>query len=124
MLRFNRLAAPVQSNDFGWAVEGAHHQDDAPIIVQVRDRLCAAADVIEVEQGASVDDAQAVETFGRQVDVPAGRRRGRDEKHVLRFYKGPEAVIDRVIYLAHSERNVSTAISCQLLALSPRPCYS
>ena len=67
------------------ALERAQHHDDAPVLAQVRDRLGAAADHVEIRDRAVVEHPQRPDrSLRRDVDVAfVGERRRADEEERL-----------------------------------------
>ena len=62
----------------------------------------AAAGQVEVGDAVGSQHTEAVESLGREVDVPfGGKRRSRDEKHVLRGDEFCELRGDGVVHFAH-----------------------
>src|SRR5438067_5120463 len=70
------LAAPVQPQDARRTVKGTEHEDDAPVLLQMRRRLDATARQVQVGHRARIEDAECVEPFGREIEMSIQPRRG------------------------------------------------
>ena len=97
------VAAAVQAHDPRRPLEGAQHDDDAPVVAQVRDGLRAAADEVEVGDRVLVEDPQRLDrALGRDVDVAAvAARRGGHEEHALARDPRRQPRVDRIEDLGH-----------------------
>ena len=94
--------APVEPHDLRRTVEGAQHDDDAPVLAQMGDGLRPAADEVEIGDRRGAEDSERVEPLRRQVHVPGrANRRGRDEEDVLRCDERAERIVDGRVALAH-----------------------
>jgi hypothetical protein len=92
----------VQAQDPRRPLEGAQHHADAAVLAQVRDRLSAASDQIEVGDRVRIEHLQALDrALRREVDVAAGLRRGGDEEHLLAADPPRQLVVDLSEHLAH-----------------------
>jgi hypothetical protein len=102
----DHLGARVQAHDARRAVKGAQHDHQASVLAQVRDRLGAAADHVEIGDRALVEHAQRSDRpLGRDVDVTRSRqRRARHEEHRLRADPLAQAGVDALEDLAHDTR--------------------
>ena len=100
----HHLTASVQPEDPRRPLEGAQHDHDAPVLAQVGDRLRAAADHVEVGDGALVEHPQGVDRpLRRDVHVTlAVERRRADEEQRLALDPAAQVIVDAVEDLAHS----------------------
>ena len=107
------LTAAVQAHDPRWALERAQHDHDPSVLAQVRDRLRATAEQVEVADLLRAEDAQALDRpLGRDVDVTIAAARGSgDEEHPLAADPRRELGVDLLEDLAHRLR----------LSLAPEP---
>jgi hypothetical protein len=81
----NCLGVAVEAHDAGRAVERAEHHDDAAVLAEVRDRLHAAAGLVEVGDATRTEDDELVTIALRRAVEVASRveRCRRDEEHRL-----------------------------------------
>src|SRR5829696_7137609 len=88
------------------ALVRAQHDHDPAVLAQVRDRLGAAADDIQIRDGAVVEYAQAPDRpLRRDVDVPVvATRRGADEEQRLTSDPRTQAIVDAVVDTSHGRR--------------------
>ena len=75
----------MESNDARRSREGAEHDHDATVFLEVRNRLDTAASLVEKGNGAwSRDEELLPVALGRAVEQPVtGEWRGGDEEHRL-----------------------------------------
>ena len=76
------LAAAIEPEDIGRPLEGAEHDGEPAVSLQMRGGLVAAAGSVEIDDGALVDDRERVGPARRNVDSRIRRRR-RGEEHPL-----------------------------------------
>src|SRR5579872_5441583 len=67
-------AASVQTRNARRPVECAKHDDNAPVLSQVRDRLCPAARIILVSDLHRSENAERISALGRNIDMPRRRQ--------------------------------------------------
>src|SRR4051794_22460199 len=92
----------MQSNNLGRTVQGAKHDDDTAILIEVRGGLGTAASVILVGHFQGSKDAEGLSAFGGGVDVAVRRKRCRgDEENALLSEPGCEFTVDVFVWLAH-----------------------
>ena len=96
-------AATVEAQDLRRALERAEHDHDASVFAQVRERLGAAPEHVEVRDGLGPGHAQRPDrALRRQVHVTAGgERRGPDEEERLLRDPCAEVLVDDLVDLSH-----------------------
>jgi hypothetical protein len=95
-------AAAVEADDLGRAIEGAEHDDDAAVFLEVRGGFGAAAGVILIDGFHGAEDAEGIAAFGGEVDVGiGGKGRGADEEDFLLRDPAGEVGVDGGELLAH-----------------------
>ena len=67
------FAAAVKPEDLGRAFEGAEHDGEPAVRLEVRRRLVAAAGPVEIDDGAVVENGEGLDPARRNVD-PRVRR--------------------------------------------------
>ena len=96
------LARAVEANDLRRSLEGTEEERDPPVVAQVRDGLDAAAGEVEVGDRGRIENAERVESLGRDVDVPvAASGSGADEEDMLGTQERRHALVDAVVGLSH-----------------------
>src|SRR5258708_25184819 len=114
LLGFNHAAVPVQTIDIGRSLEGAEHQNDSAILLQVGDGLHSAAVEIELSHPGRAENTKRVEPLGREIDVPVRIQGGRGaKKDLLRFVKTPGNTIDSGSNLSHACPRIFCASSAR-----------
>ena len=94
----------VEANDARCTLERAQHEHDPAVLPQVRNRLRAAADIIEIRQRTRVEHAKRIEPFRRQIDVASGAQGRRShEKHLLSPDECFQTRVDLFECLAHAD---------------------
>ncbi len=100
------LAVAVEAQDPRRALKRAQHHHDPAVLLQVGDRLGAAADEVQVRERTVIEQPQRADrALGRDVDmtvVPA--RRGRDEEHRLALDPSAEKRLDPLVDLSHESQ--------------------
>jgi hypothetical protein len=87
---------PVQTDNFWRSLKRAEHQDDSPVLFQMRDRLDPAAGQVQVSDGIRPQNSKGVESLRRDIHVAAGiERRRSDEEERLGFNEFPDGIVDR-----------------------------
>ena len=66
------FAAAVEPHDVGRTVEGAEHDGEPAVGLQMRSGLVAAAGAVEIDDRALVDDSERVRPARRHVDPRVG----------------------------------------------------
>src|ERR671935_147219 len=94
---------PVCPPGDGWRTfKGTEHEDDAPVLLQMRHRLDAAAHQVQVGHRARIEDAERVEPFGREIEMSIQPRRGGGhEEHMLRPDERGVALVNACVHLTH-----------------------
>lgn len=69
VLGLDDRASSVEAHDHRRPLKGAEHHDDPAVLAHVGDRLGAAANEIEIRNGAGVEDPQAVEALRREIQM-------------------------------------------------------
>ena len=101
--RRQHRGAAVQPHDPRRTLERAEHDDDAAVLARVRDRLCAAADEVEISNLVRPEDSEPAQVaLWRHVDVAVlGERRRGDEEEMLLLDPAGELVVDLRMDLPH-----------------------
>ncbi len=96
----------MQPQDPRRALECAEHHDDAAVLAQVRDRLGAAADEVQVGERVVIEQPQRPDrALWRDVDVAVvAARRGADEEHRLALDPAREERLDPLEDLCHGRQ--------------------
>ena len=98
--RGGRCGRGHRAVDPGRSLEGAEHDRQATIGVDMCRRLIAAAGTIEIGDGARIEDAELIGAAGRDVDVGLARRRGGEEDALARD-EVAMCIFDPPILLGH-----------------------
>jgi hypothetical protein len=102
MLRLQDFSPTVQPNDARRTLKRTQHDDNAPVLSQMRNRLGAATDVIQIRESVGVKDAKRVESLWRQVDVTARTQwTCGDKEHPLGSNELSKGLIDLFVDLTH-----------------------
>jgi hypothetical protein len=80
ILRLEDAPTAIQAQDVRPTAEPAEHEGESAILAQVGDGLNAAAGVVDVTDYARPEDAETVESLGREIDVASGTQRGQPAK--------------------------------------------
>ena len=85
LIPFDHRARAEEAQDPGRRQEGAEHDGDPPVFVEVADGLAPGAGSIDVGGVVRIEDGKGRrgETFGGDVDVFAGQRRRGCEEYLL-----------------------------------------
>src|SRR5579871_4919706 len=85
-VRLDDSPAPVKTHNTGRPFKSAEHQDDSPILFQVRDRLHSTADHVQIRNRPGSENPEGVETFGREIEIAfwiEGRSRHEEDMLLL-----------------------------------------
>ena len=99
----NRAPSAVEAHDLWCAGEGAEHDDDAAILLQVGHGLRAATNQVDVGDRLRIENAEDPgATLRRDIDMPAGVvRRGGHEEHRLLVQPRLDRGVNRVVGASH-----------------------
>ncbi len=101
--RNNDFTPPVKAHDLWCTFEGAEHQDNSAVLVEMRSRFRPATRQITIGHGRWIQYSKGVETLGRTVDMPLSREwSGRHKKYRLPRHPSSDVLGDGRVCLAHS----------------------
>jgi hypothetical protein len=97
-----RFAAAVEPHDVGRSVEGAEHDGEPAVRLEMGGGLVAAAGAVEIGDGALVDDRERIRPSRRHVDARIWGC-GSGEENALPAYEVAMAGVEARKLLAHGE---------------------
>lgn len=100
---FDDTAGAEETEDTGGGEEGAEHEGDAAILVEMADGLVAGAGAVDVGSFVGAEDGEGGrgQAFGGEVDVLACQGGGRDEEDGLLEAPLGEVIVEGGIVLDH-----------------------
>lgn len=122
--RLNRLGRPIQPQNLGRAFERTEHESDSAILQHMGGSFISASGQIEIGHLIGGKNAEGIQPFGREIDVPIfSHRRRRDKEHPLSGDEVHQLLRDAWICIGHSLLQIkSQTISRDHLPMQYRLC--